>query len=198
MRRLALASVLAIVMGVASLTSALGQINPNTPPPVTLRAITAITPLSFYALGSIGCAAVAPMIGTVVLGREMTAAEVGRSTLSCFLGPVGWWLGAELFPLEVAAPNGPTRNPPGPGARQTRGRNINIPPPGETHFVPNEALVEFDAGSSAQYLAALVRSLQLTPLETETFALTGRTLQRWRIDGARSVPNTLRAMSRFG
>ncbi|MBI4365482.1 MAG: hypothetical protein HY543_01545, partial [Deltaproteobacteria bacterium] len=137
------------------------------------------------------------MIGTVVLGREMTANEVGRSTLSCFLGPIGWWLGAQLFPLDVATP--PRTAPAKPsGPRQARGRNINVPPAGETHFVPNEVLVEFDAGTTAAYLAALARSLQLTQLETQTFALTGRTLQRWRIDGTRSVPSTLRAMSRFG
>ncbi|HLA20365.1 MAG TPA: S8 family serine peptidase [Pseudolabrys sp.] len=63
--------------------------------------------------------------------------------------------------------------------------------------MPNEVLVEFDAGTSTQYLDALARSLQLTHLETQTFALTGRTLQRWRIDGARSVRNTLRALTRY-
>ena len=72
------------------------------------------------------------MIGTVMLGREMTANEVGRSTLSCFLGPIGWWLGPTLFPDIVVAPNRPKRNPPPPGARQARGRNISIPPAGET------------------------------------------------------------------
>jgi subtilisin family serine protease len=39
--------------------------------------------------------------------------------------------------------------------------------------------------------------LQLTRLETQSFALTGRSLQRWRIDGNRSVANTLRAVSRY-
>ena len=148
-------------------------------------------------MGSIACAAAAPIIGTIVLNRELTASEVGRSTMSCVLGPIGWWLGPQLFPLETGVPNGPARNPSPPGPRQARGRNISLPPPGETHFVPNEVLVEFDAGTSTQYLDALARSLQLTHLETQTFALTGRTLQRWRIDGARSVRNTLRALRRY-
>jgi subtilisin family serine protease len=37
----------------------------------------------------------------------------------------------------------------------------------------------------------------LTLLETQSFTLTGRTLQRWRIDGNRSVAVTLRALSRY-
>ncbi len=38
-------------------------------------------------------------------------------------------------------------------------------------------------------------TLQLTELETQTFELTGRTLSRWRIDGTRSVPATLRLIA---
>ena len=46
--------------------------------------------------------------------------------------------------------------------------------------------------------AALATDLQLTQLETQTFALTGQTVERWRIDGARSVRDTLlRIQSRF-
>src|ERR1700687_3446332 len=37
----------------------------------------------------------------------------------------------------------------------------------------------------------------MTLLETQTFALTGRTLQRWRIDGNRSVAATLRALAGY-
>lgn len=195
MRRLVLAAILSIATGLGALTPALGQGGGGNVPTVT-NVGRAITPLGFYAIGSIGCAAVAPMIGTIALGREMTANEVGRSTLNCFLGPIGWVIGPHIFPLDVVAPNEPPRSP-SPGPRQARGRNISVPPPGETHFVPNEVLVEFDAGTSAQYIDALARSMQLTQLETQTFALTGRTLQRWRIDGTRSVPNTLRALSRF-
>ena len=189
MRRLVLAAILSIATGLGALTPALGQGGGGgggNVPTVT-NVGCAITPLGFYAIGTIGCAAVAPMIGTIVLGREMTANEVGRSTLNCFLGPIGWVIGPHIFPLDVVAPNEPPRSP-SPGPRQARGRNISVPPPGETHFVPNEVLVEFDAGTSAQYVDALARSLQLTQLETQTFALTGRTLQRWRLTARGRFP----------
>jgi len=182
-------------MAVGGLTPTRAQFTNFNPPPVTTG--DTITPLGWYAMGSIACAAVAPIVGTIVLGREMTANEVGRSTLSCLLGPVGWLLGASLFPVDVAVitppampPNPPNQPPP------KQARNINIPPRGLTFFVPNEILVEFDNADTA-YLAAFARQLEVTQLESQTFGLTGRTLQRWRIDGTRSVANTLRALTRF-
>ncbi len=200
MRRLATATIV-LIAALGTVTSALAQSEPGPMPPKSLLTpgvkYPAITPLGLYAIGSIGCAAVAPMVGTVALGREMTANEVGRSTLSCFLGPIGWLIGPQLFPLKAGNPNGQPRAPRPPGARPTRGRNIRIPPPGETHFVPNEILLEVNAGTSAEYLQRLGRRLQMTQLEAQTFVLTGRSLQRWRIDGARSVANTLRMFSSF-
>jgi hypothetical protein len=77
-----------------------------------------------------------------------------------------------------------------------RGRHFTIPPPGETRFVSNEVLFEFSNGASAQARGALVRSLQLTQLEAQSFALTGRTIERWRIDGMRTVRDTLRLVAR--
>lgn len=134
------------------------------------------------------------MVGTAILGREMTLPEVYRSTMNCFLGPAGWVIGPYLFP-DVPALPGSTKS--APRTQQARGRNISLPPPGEIHFVRNEILVEFDAQTTAFYRATLARRLQLTPLEQQTFALTGRTLQRWRIGGTRSVGATLRALSRY-
>jgi hypothetical protein len=125
------------------------------------------------------------------MGRELTPNEVYRLELSTLIGPVGLWLGNRYFP-DAPGGNPPPHNP------QAHSRNINIPPPDETHFVPNEVLVEFDSGASARYRDALARSLQLTLLDTQSFALTGRSLQRWRIDGTRSVPATLRALERYG
>ena len=190
MRRVATVAIVLIATTIGALTPARAQTVANfTPPPVTTRPLT---PLGFYTIGSIACAAVSPMIGTVVLGRELTLSEAYHSTLGCVLGPVGWLLADVLVPTTVSVPGEPpTGNRPPHKARQARGRNITIPPPGETRFVSNEVLLEFDGGVSAQYRATLAASLQLTLLETQTFALTGRTLQRWRIDGGRSVPNTL-------
>jgi len=138
------------------------------------------------------------MIGTVVLGRELTVEEVDRMALSCFLGPVGWLLGPVLFPDQVVTmtPQRP-QNPPPRGPRQARGRHIDIPPQGVTSFVPNEVLLEVDSGTPVQYLNVIARRLRLTLLETQSFTLTGRTLQRWRIGGTHSVRTTLRGLASF-
>ena len=69
-----------------------------------------------------------------------------------------------------------------------------MPPAGAANFVPNEVLVEFRAGASARQLALVTSRLQLTQLETQTFALINRTLVRFRIDSGRSVRATLLAM----
>jgi subtilisin family serine protease len=136
---------------------------------------------------------VSPILGTIILRREMTGAEVGRSTFNCFLGPVGWILGPALFPDGITAVNPPPRRGVGPA----RGHNISIPPRGETRFVRNEVLLNVVAGASPRALDAIARRLQLTLLETQNFTLTARTLQRWRIDGNRSVAATLQALSRY-
>lgn len=154
-----------------------------------------MTPLAGYVAGGIACSAVSPMIGTAILGREMTLPEVYRSTLNCFAGPVGWVLGPYLFPDSMIATQ---QANPARSVGQARGRNIRLPPVGEIHFLRNEILVEFDARTTAQYRARLLQRLQLTALEQQTFALTGHTLSRLRIDGSRSVPATLRALSAYG
>jgi hypothetical protein len=171
---------------------------PTPPSPATPGAPRSVpTPLGWYAIGSIACAAVSPMVGTIVLGRELTITEVDRMTLSCFLGPVGWVLGPVLFPDPAVAPTAPPGNQP-PGSRQARGRRIDIPGRGVISFVPNELLLEVAAGTSEAYLNAIARRLQLTLLETQSFTLTGRTLQRWRIEGGGTVAGTLRGLLPFG
>ena len=169
---------------------------PQTPPP---RASQPITPLGWYVMGGVACAAAAPIAGTIILGREMTAAEVGRSTLGCFLGPVGWVIGPMLFPdAPVTTAGQPPQGPRPPRAADRGGnRNISIPPASETRFVRNEILLQVDANLSEQALARIAARLQLTRLDTQSFTLTSRTLQRWRIDGNRSVAQTLRLLARY-
>jgi hypothetical protein len=197
MRRVATVAIVLIATVMGTQFPAWGQVvapNPNVP--ITSRG--PLTPLGWYGFGSIACAAVAPMIGTIVLGREMTLSEVNRMALSCFLGPVGWLLGPVLFPDPVVTPTPqPPENPPPRGPRQARGRHIDIPPRGVTAFVPNEILFEVEDGTPGPYLNVVARRLQLTLLETQSFTLTGRTLQRWRIGGRNSVRTTLRGILPF-
>jgi subtilisin family serine protease len=106
-------------------------------------------------------------------------------------------LGGVLFPDQVATAKPPLRGPPRRNVQQARGRHISIPPPGETRLVRNEVLLQVADGASAQTLDAMAHRLQLTRLETQNFTLIARTLQRWRIDGNRSVAATLRALARY-
>ena len=88
------------------------------------------------------------MIGTVILGRELTLNEAYRSTLGCFLGPIGWLLADALVPPTITTQiqtqtQTQTSKPPPRQQRTGRGRNFKIPPQGETRFVGNEILLEF-------------------------------------------------------
>src|SRR5574338_1522520 len=97
------AVLLAIAAVAGVLAPAYGQSTvPNIPPPPTIVDRGApITPLGWYVIGSIGCAAVSPMIATVILGRELTLNEAYRATFGCFLGPIGWLLAEALTPPTV-------------------------------------------------------------------------------------------------
>ena len=187
---------LTVAITVGALVPASSQTPPNgRVPPVVTRS-QPITPLGWWVMGSIGCAAASPIIGTVILGRELTIGEVYHTTLGCMLGPVGWLLADALFPPTVTRSNTQLSTLQHKSGRVRPRRQFGIPPPGETRFVRNEVLVEFSGGASAQAREAFARSLQLTQLETQTFTLTGRTIERWRIDGTRTVPDTLRLAAR--
>jgi subtilisin family serine protease len=194
MRKLAAAALLVIAIGGAH-TPAFGQTNfpprEPAPPSISVRG-SAITPLGWFVMGSVAVAAVSPMIASAILGRELTLSEAYHVILGSTLGPVGWLLADALAPPATTGNQPPQRNP----QRVSRGRHFNIPPAGETRFVVNEVLLAFSAGTTAQTRDALARTLQLTQLEAQTFTLTGRTIERWRIDGTRSVRDTLRLVSR--
>ena len=117
--------------------------------------------------------------------------------LSCFLGPVGWLLGPVLFPdpVVVTTNTSPGNQPP-QGPRQTNNRHIDIPGRGVA-FVPNEILLELEPGTPPDYFNVILRRLQLTLLETQSFTLTGRTLLRLRIGDQATVIATLRALLPF-
>jgi subtilisin family serine protease len=187
---------LAVAIVAGALTPAFGQGNipprePLRPPPAvsTAARAAAITPLGWYFFGSGAAAAISPMILSAILGRELTSNEASRAILGSFLGPLGWLLADALDPPTVTGNQPP---PPRKPQRSSRGRQFSIPPAGETRFVNNELLLVFSANASAQARAALASDLQLTQLETQTFLLTGHTLELWRIDGTLSVRDSLR------
>jgi hypothetical protein len=205
MRRVVAAALLAVALSLGASASAQAQCITNlcVAPPTTVTTTTTvtrpITPLGWYAIGSLGCVAVSPMAGTLLLGRKLTVMEVDRMTLSCFLGPLGWVLGPALFPDPVLTTTTPPPNPPNqPPPRQARGHHIDIPSRGIVAFVNNEILTETESGTPAQYLNVVARRLGLTLLETQSFTLTGRTLQRWRIGRNTNVRATLQGLLPFG
>lgn len=155
-----------------------------------------IPAVGIYVGAGIFCAAISPMIGTVVLGREMTTSEVMHSTLGCFLGPPGWLLADLIVPSDAGA------RPPSSGPRGTRRgagprRQVSIPARGETRFVPDEVLLQVHNGATAHSLNYMARRLHMTQLETHSFALTGLTLQRWRIGPNTTVRATLGQLGRY-
>ncbi len=193
-----------VLLAIAAVTGALAPARAQsvTPRPQDVPLVTtiargaAIPPLGFFVMGTVAVAAISPMIASAILGRELTIGEAYHVILGSTLGPVGWLLADALYPPTVAVQTNPPGKPPRKSTRVSNGRHISIPPSGETSFVANEVLLEFAPGVSAQTRAALARNLQLTQLETQSFALTGRTIERWRIDGTRSVPDTLRQVAR--
>ena len=196
MRAFAKAAVLAAAMLIGALSPAFSQTT-NAPPPVIGHG-SPITPLGGFVIGSIACAAVSPMIATVVLGRELTISEAYHLTLSCMLGPVGWLLADAMFPptVTVTTTNNPPPQQPRKPKRVASGRNINIPPSGETRFISNEILLRFEPGTPERARALIVDRLNLTLLESQTFALSGQTIGRYRIDGGRSAVQTLNLVAR--
>ena len=152
----------------------------------------AIGPGAAAVFGAFGVAIVTPMVATIVLGHELSPAEFWHIELGVFLGPVGWLPADHMFPANQGGPTG--HSPPnGHG----NGNTINFPRPGQFFFVPNEVIIQVDSGTSAAYLARLARRLGLTLLETQRFALSGRTLLRFRIDNGRSVVSILRSFARY-
>ena len=70
-----------------------------------------------------------------------------------------------------------------------------LPPPGELHFVSDEVILTTRSGASTQRLEALARAHNMTRLETQDFALTGRTMHRWRLGAGGSVAAMIRSLS---
>jgi hypothetical protein len=69
-----------------------------------------------------------------------------------------------------------------------------VPPPNEKRYVRNEVVLHLPSNLPARTLDALARRYGLTPLQSHSSGLTGRTLYRWRINDGRSVTSVIRAL----
>ncbi len=83
-------------------------------------------------------------------------------------------------------------------AAATGGGGAQVPPRGETRFVPDEVITAFASGTTAQAIDRLARRYRLTQLEAQNFPLIGTSLYRWRIAGRRSVVSMIRALGAEG
>src|SRR5665213_1722993 len=180
MRRLAAIAVVLIALTAGASSTALAQSENGVVVIVTPH--QAIGLGAATAVGAFGVAVVAPMVATIVLGHELSPAELWHIELGALLGPVGSLLADQIFPPHHGGT--PEHSPPNRGGN---GNNINFPQPGQFFFVPNEVIIQVDPGTSAAYLERLAHRLGLTLLDTQSFALSGRTLLRFRIDNGRSA-----------
>ena len=70
-------------------------------------------------------------------------------------------------------------------------RGFDLPAAGAPYVV-NEVILDIPATVPMRILDEIAARHAMTRLETQTFRLTGRTLHRWRIDGASSAPDMIR------
>ena len=95
----------------------------------------------------------------------------------------------EVYIEDEDGPRGPRR------ARQSAGRRTTSrTPSANARYVPDEVVIEIPNSATAQQIDALQRRHRLTRIESQTFALTGTTLYRWRIPDRRSVAAVVRTL----
>ena len=69
-----------------------------------------------------------------------------------------------------------------------------VPPQGERRFVPDEVITEISPAATPQSIGQIARRYDLTQLEVQSFPLIGATFYRWRLNGRRSVADTVGAL----
>ena len=96
-------------------------------------------------------------------------------------------------PFNLPSPKGP--GGPGGGTTARLRSGFNLPPPGETHFVRDEVMLDIPSRVLEPTLDLIAARHSMTRLETRTFRLTGRTLHRWRLDGGGTVAAMIRGLA---
>jgi subtilisin family serine protease len=93
--------------------------------------------------------------------------------------------------------SGGNRNTGGSGGNRNAGGGSNgggVAARGAQRFVQGEVITAFVPGATAQAIARIARRYDLTLIESQSFALIGERLYRWRLGGRRSVVNVVRAL----
>lgn len=100
------------------------------------------------------------------------------------------------------SPNPPSSQPPQQTTKLTDAlqsrplrRGFDLPPAGETRFVPNELMLDIPATVPSAVLDRIAARHSMTRLESTRIRLTGRTLYRWRLDRGGSIRDMIRALS---
>src|SRR5262245_47567029 len=120
MRTFAATALLVVAIVSGACAPAFGQSPPREGTPPVVPRGAGITPLGGYVLGSIAAAAIAPMVATVILRRELTFSEAYHVIFGSVLGPIGWLLADALVPPGTVAVNPPGAQPPGPPRSKQR------------------------------------------------------------------------------
>jgi hypothetical protein len=180
--RLLMAAVLAAAVVTQSANAQTTAPPPNTPPlPVPQR--ESDNKVIWYFAGAAAALIISALIGIQLFPDPPPPDRSPPPTLPPDPPPVG---PASLGPLP------PRQLPKTPQVART---GFNVPPPGETRFVPNEVLLDIPSSVSIGVLDAIAARHAMVRLETHRFALTGRTLHRWRIDGGGTVPDMIRGLT---
>ena len=67
-----------------------------------------------------------------------------------------------------------------------------MPPPGETRFSPNEVVLQFGSGTTAQQIAGIAQRFGLTVETQQTIGVLGRSIYTFRINNGQSVRDVIR------
>jgi len=97
-------------------------------------------------------------------------------------------------PTVNQATSPPNGQGPGQTSQGGQGGSFNPPPPGETRYVRNEALLNVAANVSTPVFDAMLRRNRLTRLELLDFAMTGRRIARVRINDGREVAQVIQSL----
>jgi subtilisin family serine protease len=78
--------------------------------------------------------------------------------------------------------------------RATNGGPSGVPPQNERRMVPDEVVLEIPNTVTPAQINTLQQRFRLTRIESQTFALTGTTVYRWRVPRDISVPRAVQAI----